>query len=192
MLFSGLELTLSPGDVLTVLGENGSGKSSLLRMLCGLLPPDHGTVLWAGQDIQCVREGYTARLLYVGHFNGLKDDLTPRENLRFLAEMGGDACSRAAIDASLAAVGLDRAVQDLPTKALSHGQKRRTALARLWLSTRPIWILDEPFAALDEAGICLLTTQLRRHGEQGGIVVMATHQGLGPDAGIARRLRLGV
>jgi heme exporter protein A len=190
LLFSGLGLTLKPGELLTVLGENGSGKTSLLRMLCGLLPPDRGTILWEGKHIGLLRELYAAHLTYIGHLNGLKDDLTPSENLQVSAQLGGDASSEAGLRDALEAVGLPRHAQVLPTRALSQGQKRRVALARLWLSTRRLWILDEPFAALDEAGIGILTKRLRTHVGQGGIVVMATHQEVGLDAGIVRRLRL--
>lgn len=190
LLFSGLSLTLNPGDLLAVLGENGSGKTSLLRMLCGLLPPARGTIQWEGNDIGQMKEGYAAQITYIGHLNGIKDDLTPAENLQFSARLCGDAASDNLASEALEAVGLTHPIHGLPTRVLSQGQKRRVALARLWLSTRVLWILDEPFAALDDAGTGLLTQRLQRHVGRGGMVVVATHQVVGLVAGSVRQLRL--
>jgi len=191
LLFSGLSLTIKPGELLTVLGENGSGKTSLLRMLCGLLPPARGTIRWEGTDIGQMKEEYFARITYIGHLHGIKDDLTPAENLQFSAQICGDAASAILTSEALEAVGLRRPIHGLPTRVLSQGQKRRVALARLWLSTRDLWILDEPFAALDDAGSRLLTQRFQRHVERGGMAVVATHQVVGLAAGSLRRLRLG-
>ena len=190
ILFSRLTLAIKPHEALVVLGNNGAGKTSLLRMLCGLLPPHHGTIKWEGTDIGTQRERFASLVSYIGHLNGLKGDLTPTENLRTLAQLGGHDSSEPAIDQALGAAGLDHRAMALPTRALSQGQQRRVALARLWLPTRRLWILDEPLAALDEAGTRLLTQRLKEHLSSGGMVVMATHQEVGLDAGAMRQLRL--
>lgn len=190
VLFSGLTFTLRPGEGLAVMGSNGAGKTSLLRALCGFLPPARGRILWEGQPIGQIRESYATRLLYVGHLNGLKGDLTPAENLRFAARLCGEPCDDAAIEDALETVGLGRHMRALPTRALSQGQQRRAALAPLWFSTRPLWVLDEPLAALDEAGIRLLTHRLQTHLGNGGMAVIATHQEVGLDAGAMRLLKL--
>ena len=150
-LFSDVSVTVKPGSLLAVVGENGSGKTSFLRMLCGLLSPDRGVILWQGKEIRQLKELYSAQLTYVGHLNGIKDELTPVENLKVSACLAGDESSGAIVQKALEAVGLGRSVHRLPTRVLSQGQKRRVTLARLWLSTRPLWLLDEPFASLDAA-----------------------------------------
>lgn len=175
-LFSHLSMAIKPGELVAVAGENGSGKTSLLRMLCGFLPPEQGTILWQGKNITEWKEMYAAQLTYVGHLNGLKEDLTPVENLQFSAALAGEHMSDAATREGLEAVGLRAQVHGLPTRILSQGQKRRVALARVWLSTRPLWILDEPFASLDEAATRLLTQRFQAHVNTGGMVVVATHQ----------------
>ena len=175
-LFSGLNAAVAPGQLLAIVGENGSGKSSLLRMLCGLFPRERGVIQWNGTDIDQLRDDYTRNLTYLGHLNGIKDDLTPVENLQLSARLFGDDSSVVSVREALQAVGLGKQTQGLPTRVLSQGQKRRVALARLWLSRRPLWILDEPFAALDEGGITLLTHRFKRHLDAGGMAVVATHQ----------------
>lgn len=189
-LFSGLNVTVTPGLLFAIVGENGSGKSSLLRMLCGLLPRERGVIRWNGTDIAGMKDEYTQHLTYLGHLNGIKDDLTPIENLQISAELFGDDRSVTSAREALQAVGLGRRVQALPTRVLSQGQKRRVALARLWLSRRLLWILDEPFAALDDVGIALLTEQLSRHLDAGGMAVVATHQAVGVRQESLRSLRL--
>lgn len=189
-LFSGLSVTVSPGLLLAIVGENGSGKSSLLRMLCGLLPRERGAIRWNGIDIDRLQDNYIQHLTYLGHLNGMKDDLTPVENLQISAHLSGDDQSVPSVCEALEAVGLGPRVQVLPTRVLSQGQKRRVALARLWLSTRPLWILDEPFAALDERGTMLLTQQFTRHLAGGGMAVVATHQAIGLSPESLRSLRL--
>jgi len=189
-LFSGLNVTVTPGLLFAIVGENGSGKSSLLRMLCGLLPRERGVIRWNGTDIAGMKDEYTQHLTYLGHLNGIKDDLTPIENLQISAELFGDDRSVTSAREALQAVGLGRRVQALPTRVLSQGQKRRVALARLWLSRRLLWILDEPFAALDDVGTALLTEQLSRHLDAGGMAVVATHQAVGVRQESLRSLRL--
>lgn len=189
-LFSGLSVTVSSGLLLAIVGENGSGKSSLLRMLCGLFPRERGVIQWNGTDIDQLKDDYTRNLTYLGHLNGIKDDLTPVENLQLSAQLVGDDQSAASARGALQAVGLGKHAQSLPTRVLSQGQKRRVALARLWLSRRPLWILDEPFAALDEGGITLLTQQFKRHLDGGGMAVVATHQEIGLPRESLRCLRI--
>ena len=175
-LFSDVSVTVRPGTLLAVAGANGSGKTSFLRILCGLLSPDGGTILWQGKDIHQLKELYRAQLMYIGHLNGIKDELTPIENLTLSACLAGDDSSGTTVQKALEAVGLSRPVHVLPTRVLSQGQKRRVALARLWLSTRPLWFLDEPFASLDAAATAYLTQRLQSHLSNGGMVVVSTHQ----------------
>ena len=189
-LFSEVSVTVKPGTLLAVVGENGSGKTSFLRMLCGLLSPDKGAILWQGKDIRQLKELYRAQLTYVGHLNGIKDELTPVENLTISACLAGDENSDGIVRKALEAVGLGGPVHRLPTRVLSQGQKRRVALARLWLSTRPLWLLDEPFNSLDSAATSFLTQHLESHLSRGGMAVVATHQeiALSPDS--VQHLRL--
>lgn len=189
-LFSGLTVTVTPGLLFAIVGENGSGKSSLLRMLCGLLPRERGMIRWKGTDIGELNGEFARHLTYLGHLNGIKDDLTPAENLQIAAHLSGDDHSAGSVREALQAVGLSRRTHVLPTRVLSQGQKRRVALARLWLSKRPLWILDEPFAALDEGGITLLTERFKRHLDGGGMAVVATHQDIGLGRESVRHLRL--
>src|SRR5690606_15384840 len=147
LLFRGLGLALEAGRMLRVAGPNGVGKTSLLRILCGLAMPEHGIVRWRGKDIRRTREDFHAELLYLGHALALNDLLTPLENLRFAIHSGGDAVSETACIEALTRIGLG-AQLDLPAKVLSQGQRRRVGLARLFVSrARPLWVLDEPFTA---------------------------------------------
>jgi heme exporter protein A len=190
LLFSDVSVTVKPGTLLAVLGANGSGKTSFLRMLCGLLLPDGGAILWQGKDIRQLKELYTAQFTYIGHLNGIKDELTPVENLKVSACLAGDESSGAIVQKALEAVGLEQSVHRLPTRVLSQGQKRRVALARLWLSTRPLWLLDEPFASLDAVAISYLTQRLQSHLSNGGMVVVATHQEIALPTDSVQHLRL--
>ncbi|MBI1988403.1 MAG: cytochrome c biogenesis heme-transporting ATPase CcmA [Betaproteobacteria bacterium] len=175
-LFADLSFTLAPHTLLAVRGANGSGKTSLLRMLCGLLPPAAGTIAWNGNDIHSAREEYCAQIAYIGHLNGVKDDLSGLENLRFAARTAGIVASAASADAALRELGLN-GFQRLACKTLSQGQRRRVALARLCLSAgRPLWVLDEPFTALDAAALALTQGLLESHLRRGGMVVLTTHQ----------------
>lgn len=189
-LFSGLNLTVTPGLLLAIVGENGSGKSSLLRMLCGLLPREQGVIRWNGTEITELNGEYTQHVTYLGHLNGTKEDLTPVENLQISARLAGDKVTVGSAQEALQAVGLGRRAHRLPTRVLSQGQKRRVALARLWLSSRTLWILDEPFAALDESGTTLLTQQFTRHLGRGGMAIVATHHAIGIAPESLRQLRL--
>jgi heme exporter protein A len=175
-LFSGVSLSLVPGTLLLVTGSNGSGKTSLLRTLCGLLTPDAGEIHWQGENIHKLREEYWKQLVYIGHHNALKGELTTSENLAALCVLSGAEPRVEQRRLALAHFGLaDR--EHLPIKVLSQGQRRRTALARLALSSaQPLWILDEPLAALDDSATTQARDLIGRHLAGGGIVVMTTHQ----------------
>ncbi len=188
-LFSHLGFSVGPGHLLSVLGRNGSGKTSLLRLLCGVLSPEQGAITWRGRNIARLRESYLGHLTYIGHLNGIKADLTARENLESAARLAGAGVSRGAVDQALEAVGLGDAA-GLPTRLLSQGQQRRAALARLWISTSPLWILDEPFTALDHAAAGCLTHRLGRHLGDGGTVVLTAHHTVDLPGGIVREIRL--
>ncbi len=181
-LFSGVSFALAGGTLLQVRGPNGSGKTSLLRMICGLLAPAAGTISWNGRPVRELAEEYSARLAYVGHQNALKDDLDPGENLTLAAQLAGLPHDPAAITGALRELGLASAAR-LPCKLLSQGQRRRAALARLKVSgERPLWVLDEPFAALDAQGVRHVRSLLDDHLAGGGIVILTTHQDVGVTA----------
>lgn len=176
LLFRGLGLALEAGRMLRVAGPNGVGKTSLLRILCGLAQPEHGTVRWRGTDIRRCRDDFHAELLYLGHAPALNDLLTPLENLRFAIHSGGEAADDGRCVQALERIGLGAQV-DLPARVLSQGQRRRVGLARLFVSgSRPLWVLDEPFTALDVAAVADLAATLEAHCEAGGVVIMTTHQ----------------
>lgn len=189
-LFSDLNVKVERGSLLAVVGENGSGKTSLLRIFSSLLPPDQGSVLWEGEDIQQLKELYAGQLTYIGHLNGIKDDLTPLENVTSSMLLAGEPCSNGRAREALEAIGLKRPTHHLPSRVLSQGQKRRVALARLWLSTRPLWLLDEPFTSLDRAATNVVTQRLHTHLERGGLAVVVTHQEVSLPAQTVHRLNL--
>lgn len=189
VLFEHLELQLGAGDMLQISGPNGSGKTSLLRLLAGLMQPSAGQVLLDGVALTERRQALAAQLLWIGHAAGIKDLLTAEENLAWLCALHRPA-SREAIWTALAAVGL-RGFEDVPCHSLSAGQQRRVALARLYLDSPPLWILDEPFTALDKQGVAQLEQHLAQHCEQGGLVVLTTHHTLNCKPGGYRELDLG-
>jgi heme exporter protein A len=189
-LFSGLSFDLEPGTLLHVRGRNGSGKTTLLRALCGLFSPDAGEIRWNGEDNRRLGDDYRADLLYFGHLNGIKSDLTGIENLRVAATLNGDEPDEGQLWSALEQMGL-MGFEDLPTKLLSQGQKKRVALARLLVSNAPLWILDEPFTALDLDAVDLLQMLIARHVDNDGMVVLTTHQEVPLTAGQVRRLHLG-
>jgi len=183
-----VSFTVSPGEFLKVTGPNGVGKTTLLRVICGLMPAETGDLLWRGQPIRGRRDEFNIELGYLGHLNSLKADLTARENLKFLAGLRS-SLTAALIDATLDRVGiLSRG--DLPARSLSAGQKRRLSLARLLLADAALWIMDEPVTNLDTAGIALVEELIVEHAEQGGMVIAAAHQRLLDDAACLRRLEL--
>lgn len=175
-LFSNLNFQIEAGDAMQVAGANGSGKTSLLRMLSGLTSPAEGEVRWAGRDIRSIREEFGSKLIYLGHANGVKDDLYAWENVVVASTLAGNPVSRDDAYDVLDRLGLDRAA-DLPTRSLSQGQRKRVALARLWLCKKTtLWILDEPFTALDKNAVIELCATLDGHLARGGMVIYTTHQ----------------
>ncbi len=174
LLFSGLNLQLAAGDVVQIGGPNGAGKTTLLRALAGISSDYHGQIFYAGQPLPDVNWDFSRDRLYLGHLPGIKKSLTPSENLAwYLAQAGG----RISIDEALAAVGL-YGYEDTPCYQLSAGQLRRVALARLHLAEARIWILDEPFTAIDKLGVSQLEALIARQSAQGGIVILTSHQDL--------------
>ncbi|RZU03089.1 cytochrome c biogenesis heme-transporting ATPase CcmA [Rivibacter subsaxonicus] len=183
-LFSGLDLRLQPGQLLRVQGANGAGKTSLLRLICGLLAPARGEVLWRGERLADLREEFGRELVYIGHAAALKDDLSALENLRTAALLGGHAATPAAARAALASAGLGGR-ETTPARLLSQGQRRRLALARLLIGAPPLWVLDEPFDALDSSALQWLRELIAGHLGRGGIVVLSSHQEVALDTGLA-------
>lgn len=173
-LVYGLDCTVQSGELLLVTGENGSGKTTLLRTLAGLNTQYSGNVLWRGESIRQCWHDYAQHLLYLGHQPAVKSQLTARENLAWYASIAGAGSEH--IDHALLALGIAHKAH-LPCHQLSAGQQRRVVLARLFFSTQSLWILDEPFTALDTHGFALIAERLRQHCAQGGTVVLTTHHG---------------
>lgn len=184
-LFHGLSFHVRPGDIVQIEGPNGAGKTSLLRLLAGLSRAEEGEVRWLSQPIHQQREQWQQDLLYLGHQPGVKSILSPLENLHFWHGNGSDA----EIFAALEQVNL-LGYEEMPVAQLSAGQQHRVALARLWLSSAKIWILDEPLTAIDKQGAEKLMARFFTHADNGGAVVLTTHQDL-PDAWArVRKIRL--
>lgn len=176
-LFSELSFTLSAGQIMQVQGANGSGKTSLLRALCGFLMPDEGKISWRGENIRELDEEYYAEMMYLGHLNAIKDELSGLENLRISAGLSGvELNEKEAVDA-LRRMGL-KGREMLPTKVLSQGQRRRVALARMLVNDAKLWILDEPLAALDVGAVALIQEIIATHLSKQGMVIFTTHQPL--------------
>ena len=189
-LFTGLSFSLEKGELLHLYGHNGSGKTTLMRAICGLLQPTDGAIRWGGETISELREEYTREVIYIGHKNGIKDDLTGLENLRTLCSLDGAAITEQQAWEALERIGL-RGFEDLPTQVLSQGQKRRVAMARLLVSKSLFWILDEPFTALDKAAVGMLQGVIRTHVDDGGLVLLTTHQEVSLTEGQVKQLQLG-
>jgi heme exporter protein A len=188
-LFAGLGFRLDAGELLYLRGHNGSGKTSLLRMLCGLLPPAAGEIRWRGQPFGKLGEDYRRELCYLGHHNAIMEELTPLENLLTAAALADEPLDEdQALDA-LELMGL-AGREDLACRYLSQGQKRRVALARLVNERRPLWLLDEPFVALDVAAVDLVAGLIGAHLQRGGLAVLTTHQPVEIAAGTVRELVL--
>jgi heme exporter protein A len=190
LLFKNLGFELANGEALLVRGGNGHGKTSLLRILCGLSTPAAGVVRWRGELISKAHEQYGREMAYISHANGIKDDLTPVENLRLAAALGGRKLDLAATTAALEQVGLTRCL-DIPARVLSFGQRRRVALAGLITAGALLWILDEPLTGLDVRGVAMVEQMIRDHVVAGGLAIMTTHQPLALDGLTPKTLSVG-
>ncbi|SHE61792.1 heme exporter protein A [Modicisalibacter ilicicola DSM 19980] len=188
-LFQDIDLEVGPGEVLRVEGPNGSGKTTLLKILSGQLTDYSGELHWCGQPMRRARSAFLANLLYLGHTPGVKAALSPLENLAWYQALCGERGDEAERMAVLADVGL-HGFEDVPVAQLSAGQQRRVALARLTLTPRPLWVLDEPFTAIDKHGVARLEQRLLDHAQAGGSVILTTHHELAP-LGELRRITLG-
>ena len=176
-LFTNVNLSLAAGEWMHVCGENGAGKTSLLRLVAGLAQPAEGSIQWGGQAIQQVAEQYRRNLFFLGHHVGLKGELTPLENLQLAAAIDGIVLTAPTALAALQRCGL-KGRADLPVRVLSAGQKRRVVLARLSLSAAKLWILDEPFTALDVKAVDMLVSMLSAHVAAGGMALLTSHQAM--------------
>ncbi|MGO8754097.1 MAG: cytochrome c biogenesis heme-transporting ATPase CcmA [Gallionellaceae bacterium] len=188
-LFSGLSFSLSNGELLRVEGANGSGKTSLLRTLCGFIQPAAGEVRWRGQNIHELDEDYYAEMVYLGHHNAIKDELNALENLRISAGIAGCAVDDKQAVSALRRMGL-RGRETLPVKVLSQGQRRRVALARLLVGNASLWILDEPLTALDVGAVGMMQELIGEHLANRGMVIYTTHQPLEVTGVVTRHLSL--
>ena len=190
-LFDALSFAISPGELVQIEGRNGTGKTTLLRLLIGLGQYDKGLIQWKGSTIRSNREEFHQDLLYIGHQTGIKPELTAFENLAFFCSMQRTTkLSNQEIYDALLKVGLF-GKEDIPVAKLSAGQQRRAALARLWLSEQILWILDEPLTAIDKQGMQILDSLFIQHTSKGGIVVLTTHQDMFKNHPKLRKIRLG-
>ncbi|RDE22441.1 cytochrome c biogenesis heme-transporting ATPase CcmA [Motiliproteus coralliicola] len=176
VLFEGLNFSLEAGEIIQVEGPNGSGKTTLLRILSGLSQAFEGDILWQGEPIDEVRDDFLSDLLYFGHLPGVKAILTPEENLRWYCALHPHTRTEGITEA-LANVGL-YGYEDVPCHSLSAGQNRRVSLARLYLSDAPLWVLDEPFTAIDKRGVARKEALIAEHAANGGSVILTTHHEL--------------
>jgi heme exporter protein A len=188
-LFSDLNFAIKPGTLLQLRGANGSGKTSLLRIICGLTAPETGEVRWEGAKIRSLGEEYSRTLAYLGHRNGIKEELSSLENLRIAAGLAGFDLSREKAHEALKQVGLSGR-ENLPARFLSEGQRRRSALARLVACTAKLWVLDEVLASLDTAAVKLVELLIEKHLSDGGLAIVATHHDLHLPEGSCQRLDL--
>lgn len=175
-MLRGVDIDVLPGEVVHVAGPNGTGKTTLLRVLAGLLPAEEGAVGWRGRPLLQERDEYNAELAYLGHENALKGDLTAFENLHYSVGMRR-VLDAAEIERTLEHLGIRRC-RDLPARVLSAGQRRRLAMCRILLLGASLWVLDEPFTNLDVAGVGLFSNLIGDHVAAGGMAVLAAHQGL--------------
>ncbi|TCK07096.1 heme exporter protein A [Marinobacterium mangrovicola] len=187
VLFDQLSFEVDGGEIVQIEGANGSGKTTLLRILSGLSRNYEGEIYWQGEPIEKVREEFRAELLYFGHQPGVKALLTPEENLHWYCALHA-SLDPARVQEALEQVGL-RGFEDVPCHTLSAGQHRRVSLARLYLSDARLWILDEPFTAIDKRGVAAKEALIGRHVAQGGSVILTTHQDL-QGSGAVRSINL--
>ena len=188
-LFSHVDFRLDGGELLDLQGGNGSGKTSLLRMICGLSAPANGEIRWRGELIGKLGEDYRRELCFLGHHNAIKEELTPLENLLASAKLADEILEAGEALDAMEIVGL-AGREDLACRYLSQGQKRRVALARLVNERRAVWLLDEPYVALDAAAVELIAGLIGAHLQRGGLAVLTTHQTVNIVAGSVRQLRL--
>jgi heme exporter protein A len=188
-LFSDVSFTIKPGSLLQLRGANGSGKTSLLRIVCGLMAPENGEVRWEGAKIRSLGEEYSSSLTYLGHRNGIKEELSSLENLRISAGLSGFDLSREKAQEALKQVGLEGR-ENLPARFLSEGQRRRSALARLVACNTKLWVLDEVLASLDAAAVKLVESLLEKHLSNEGLAIVATHHELNLSDDSFQRLEL--
>jgi len=188
-LFSGLDLQVSPGTFVQLTGPNGSGKTSLLRILCRLLPPAEGEIKWNGANIRALGEEYIASVTYMGHRHGVKDELSAIENLRVSNALNGVIVSKERAREVLGQMGLGGR-ESLPARLLSEGQRRRVGLARLLVCNTKLWLLDEVLTSLDKGAVALVRSLIENHLDRKGMAIVATHQELEVAAGSTKRLEL--
>ncbi|MGC9403608.1 cytochrome c biogenesis heme-transporting ATPase CcmA [Vibrio genomosp. F10] len=190
-LFESLSFTVKEGELVQVEGRNGTGKTTLLRIITGLGDRDEGDIYWNQENIESNRESFHQDLLFLGHQTGVKRELTAYENLHFYQSIHSpESDDKNAIFSALTKVGL-AGREDVPVAQLSAGQQRRVALARLWLSKQKLWILDEPLTAIDKQGVKVLEALFLQHAENGGIVMLTTHQDMFTDNPKLRKIKLG-
>ena len=188
-LFSGLDFAVSRGTFVQLTGPNGSGKTSLLRILCGLLAPAEGEIKWQGENIRSLAEDYFTAVTYLGHRHGVKDEFSAIENLRISNALNGIEVSKERARDVLARMGL-AGRESLPARLLSEGQRRRVALARLLVCNTKLWLLDEVMTSLDKGAVALIRSLIEEHLAGGGIAIVATHQDLEVATGSSQRLEL--
>ena len=189
-LFENLALCVSAGEVVQVLGANGSGKTTLLRILCGLQPPTGGCIRWRGREVAPSAPELRAEIQYIGHAGGVKLDLTPRENLDVAIALGARPTGTTA-DAALARLEIGNFGRS-PVRTLSAGQRQRVALARLLTCASLLWVLDEPFTALDARGVATIDAMLREHVEAGGAAIITSHHPVGLARVTPRLVRIDI
>ena len=180
---------MTPGTLLQLTGPNGSGKTSLLRIISGLMTSERGEIRWNGAKIQSLAEEYSRSITYIGHRNGVKEELSSLENLRISSGLAGFELSREEAQQALKKLGLGGR-EHLPARFLSEGQRRRSALARLLTGSTALWLLDEVLASLDHAAGILIESVIGEHLSKGGMAIVATHQDIHISAGSIQRLEL--
>ncbi|MCS0180152.1 cytochrome c biogenesis heme-transporting ATPase CcmA [Vibrio alginolyticus] len=190
VLFENLQFEIKPGELVQIEGRNGTGKTTLLRIVTGLGDREEGVIKWKGEEVEKSRDVFHQDLLFLGHQTGVKRELTALENLRFYQSIQNNRSSDEEIFIALTQVGL-AGREDVPIAQLSAGQQRRVALARLWLSKQILWILDEPLTAIDKQGVKVLESLFASHVDNGGIVVLTTHQDMFADSPKLRKIKLG-
>ncbi|EOX4458140.1 TPA: cytochrome c biogenesis heme-transporting ATPase CcmA [Vibrio diabolicus] len=190
VLFENLQFEIKPGELVQIEGRNGTGKTTLLRIVTGLGDREEGIIKWKGEEVEKSRDVFHQDLLFLGHQTGVKRELTALENLRFYQSIQNNRSSDEEIFTALTQVGL-AGREDVPVAQLSAGQQRRVALARLWLSKQILWILDEPLTAIDKQGVKVLESLFVSHADNGGIVVLTTHQDMFSDSPKLRKIKLG-